>query len=101
MNKSEQLLAIGCLTAAPLASTPAWVEQLPAIKSTTVWQLVSRRHECECDKQQLPRLSLGRHGADSGIMFATIVAHPDAPRSERPGDRELVLPPAFMRPRLR
>jgi mono/diheme cytochrome c family protein len=36
MNMSKQLLAIGCLTAALLASTPAWVEQLPAIKSTTV-----------------------------------------------------------------
>jgi hypothetical protein len=36
MNNSKQLLAIGCLTAALLASTPAWVEQLLAIKSTTV-----------------------------------------------------------------
>jgi hypothetical protein len=32
----KQFLAIGCLIAAMLASTPAWVEQLPVIKSTTV-----------------------------------------------------------------
>jgi mono/diheme cytochrome c family protein len=32
----KQILAIGCLTAGLLASTPALVQQLPAIKSTTV-----------------------------------------------------------------
>lgn len=32
----KRLLAIGCLTAALLASRSAWVQQLPAIKSTTV-----------------------------------------------------------------
>jgi hypothetical protein len=32
----KQFLAIGCLIVAMLASTPAWVEQLPVIKSTTV-----------------------------------------------------------------
>ena len=32
----KQFLAIGCLIAGMLASTPAWVEQLPVIKSTTV-----------------------------------------------------------------
>ena len=32
----KRFLAIGCLIAAMLASTPAWVEQLPVIKSTTV-----------------------------------------------------------------
>jgi hypothetical protein len=30
------ILAVGCLTAGLLASTPAMVQQLPAIKSTTV-----------------------------------------------------------------
>lgn len=32
----KQILAIGCLTAGLLASTPALVQQLPAINSTTV-----------------------------------------------------------------
>jgi mono/diheme cytochrome c family protein len=32
----KQILAIGCLSAGLLASTPALVQQLPAIKSTTV-----------------------------------------------------------------
>ena len=32
----KQFLAIGSLIAVMLASTPAWVEQLPVIKSTTV-----------------------------------------------------------------
>src|ERR1700756_4771567 len=32
----QQILAIGCLTAALLVSTPALVQQLPAIKTTTV-----------------------------------------------------------------
>lgn len=32
----KQFLAIGCLIAAMSTSTPAWVEQLPVIKSTTV-----------------------------------------------------------------
>ena len=32
----KRFLAISCLIAAVLASTPAWVEQLPVIKSTTV-----------------------------------------------------------------
>src|SRR6202048_1302014 len=32
----KQILAIGCLTAGLSASTPALVQQLPAIKSTTV-----------------------------------------------------------------
>ena len=32
----KQILAIGCLSAGLLASTPAMVQQLPAIKSTTV-----------------------------------------------------------------
>ena len=32
----KQLLAIGCLSAAMLAATPALVQELPPIKSTTV-----------------------------------------------------------------
>jgi hypothetical protein len=32
----KQILSIGCLTAGLLVSTPALVQQLPAIKSTTV-----------------------------------------------------------------
>lgn len=32
----KQILAIGCLSAGLLASTPALVQQMPAIKSTTV-----------------------------------------------------------------
>jgi hypothetical protein len=32
----KQIIAIGCMTAALLFSTPAWVQGLPAIKSTTV-----------------------------------------------------------------
>ncbi len=32
----KQLVAIGCLSAAVLAATPALVQELPTIKSTTV-----------------------------------------------------------------
>jgi hypothetical protein len=36
MNMRKQLLAIGCLSVGLLATTPALVQELPAIKSTTV-----------------------------------------------------------------